>query len=112
MPTVIVEKLEPGMVIKADVRDPLDRLLVAAGTVVTDRHSKILEKWGIRVVDVVGDAGADQKPVSAETVDDAQRVLQDRFHHADLNHPFTAELFNQCVQRKARALAAEVQHAG
>jgi hypothetical protein len=109
MPTVSVEKLEPGMVVKSDVRDPLDRLLIAAGTVVTARHAPILQKWGIKAIEIKGDDLLEkEKIVTPEAQDQAVRSTQSRFRHVDLAHPFMAELMSQCVSRKARLLATEV----
>ncbi len=107
MASVDIESLETGMVLKADVRDPLGRLLVAGGTVVSDRHAQVLRKWGIRVVDVVGDENASESVISEEHRTEAERIVEGRFRHVDLSNPFVVELHHQVVERTARLLAAE-----
>jgi hypothetical protein len=108
MASVSVENLEQGMILAADVRDPLGRLLVAEGTVVTDRHSQILKKWGIHVVEVQADQEDGRADITPEILEKAQHLTRDRFRLCDLEHPCVAELLLLATDRAARRLAAEV----
>ena len=107
MAAVPVDRLEAGMTVATDVRDPLGRLLVAAGTVVTERHSRILVKWGIGAVEIVTGAGQEAPAASPELVAAAREEVGQRFRWTDREHPFVHELFQQVVERRARQLAGE-----
>ncbi len=107
MATISVEELKPGMVLSQDVRDPLGRLLVAAGTVTTPRHAEILKKWGISVVEIESDDDSQGAEVTPEILEKAKESLRPRFRRVDLEHPFMEELFAQCAERLAKKLAEE-----
>ena len=107
MASIPIEKLEPGMTITGDLRDPLGRLLVSAGTVVNERHPQVLQKWGITVVEIGGDEGSDPQDISPEILEDARAREKERFRHNDLDHPFVNELYQQAAERLARTLARE-----
>ena len=59
MPLIEVADASPGMVLSADVHDPHGRLVMRAGTELTDRHVHALRTWGVPQVEVAGDEAED-----------------------------------------------------
>jgi len=107
MPTVSIQDVAPGSILGSNVRDPLGRLLIAAGTALTERHLATLGKWGIFAVDIKDAGEGPKREVTPERLEKARANLKDRFRYVDLDHPFMSELFRECVEREARAMSAE-----
>jgi len=53
MGVVDLADVRAGMVLHADVVQSEDRLLIAAGTELTEKHLRMLSMWGVVEVDVV-----------------------------------------------------------
>ena len=97
MGMVRFDELAAGMVLDADVVTDQGRLLLAAATVLTDHHLRVMRKWGVEEVDVrglqrdnVGDAAASRlEPAVVESITAAVTTL---FGRSDLEHPAVREL--------------------
>lgn len=111
-----VDDLVAGMVIAEEVRDQQGRLLMPAGTALTDRHLRAFSLWGIMTIRVRGEGGADDAEapleLTPEQVAEAEAIVRARFPVADLDHPFVAELLRLAALREARRLALEGRRHG
>lgn len=107
MATINVADLQSGMVLEEDLKSPQGRLLLPAGTVLTERHLSICKIWGVIEAQV---AGVDSEEVEERTLDglDSERLaasrklMARRFAHADMKHPMLRELARQAVKLTAQ----------
>lgn len=103
-------KLEPGMVLAADLKDRNGRFLLGKGVELTSKHLKIIKTWGIVEADI---KGVSEKDVDAKTtahmdpavLELADELTRKRFIHTDLEHEAVRQLFHICVLRKAQEIA-------
>jgi hypothetical protein len=107
MVMVATDLLESGTILKSAVCDRSGRLLLPAGTELTDKHLKIFRTWGISEADI--DNGNEEVAVTSVVtynVDDpvltaeAQREIAALFIHNDPQHPLIQELMRICVERR------------
>lgn len=101
---VSFDSLRPDMVLGVDVLDGGGRLLLPAGTVLTEKHLRYCQMWGIAALEVEGDEAV---PVPEEEIDPellarVEEELRPDFRHTDLEHLFVATLFRHCAQARAR----------
>ncbi|MEE4253731.1 MAG: hypothetical protein V2I50_06785 [Desulfuromusa sp.] len=105
MPLLPTEKLQPLMVLSADLHDRTGRLLAAKGTVLTPKHFLVFKTWGIKEADVIDE----QSKVSEENADSEETTalveatieeLKPLFCHTNLKHPFIIELLHLVAQKK------------
>lgn len=105
MPVVSVDQAMPGMVLSGPVTDRRGRLLIPAGQALSDKHVNALRMWGIASLEIEGDEEVEPVvAVSSEAVEAARVSLQPLYRHADLTHPFLRQLFEYCVERKAKEI--------
>ncbi len=112
---VLVDDLQPGMPVAEDVFDQQGRMLMPAGTELTERHLRACQLWGItglrvRAAGLPGEAAA-QGP-TPEQYAAAEAEIERRFRNTDRNHPLIVELARLCIIRAAERAAGEGgQHA-
>jgi hypothetical protein len=105
---VALEQLRPDMALAADIVDGGGRLLLPKGTVLTDKHLRYCQMWGIADADIQGDAAApDAEPPTLDpaALAAAENRLRPRFRHLDLSHPVIAALFRHAAETSARHTA-------
>lgn len=107
MARINMEDVQIGMVLESDVQDRDGRVLLGAGTTLTEKHLKIFKMWGVTEADIRGVAKEDVaaravSKLDPQVVAEVQARLRDRFRHADMDHPFNAELFRLLTIRFAR----------
>ena len=105
-----IEHVIPGMVLVDHVKDRRGRLLIPEGVVLEEGHLRSFRMWGINHVEVHGDepAEADDQP-EPWAIEAAEAELADVFRHADLEHPFIAQLYRCATSRLAREHAKEAR---
>jgi hypothetical protein len=97
MARINLEDVQVGMVLASDVKDRNGRILLGAGTMLTEKHLKIFKMWGVADADI---RGVGKEEVAARAVakldpillKGVEEQLKERFHHTDINHPFNEEL--------------------
>ncbi|MGE0442466.1 MAG: hypothetical protein AB7S39_18440 [Gemmatimonadales bacterium] len=102
---VPLDQLRPDMVLSADLKDAGGRLLLPAGTTLTEKHIRYCQMWGIAEVRIVAEEEAEEE--TAPVIDPArlaaaEAALAPRFGHVDLHHPAIAAVFRYCVQQALR----------
>jgi len=107
---VSIDKLQEGMVLSGDLLNLNDELLLAAGTVLTGRHLRILKTWGVRTVPVVGaDESSEEvagRPVhSAALLAAAEARVHRRLKHVPVGNPVFDQIRALAVQRTADRMA-------
>ncbi len=102
---VTLDNLKTDMVLAADIVDSGGRLLLPNGTVLTDKHLRYCQMWGIADAEVQGteEVAPETDPAfDPAVVAEAEAAVAGRFTHADLSHPAIAALFRHCVDRHLR----------
>ena len=114
MGKILLEALKPGMNLAGDVIERSGRVLLRAGTEITDKHLDILRKWGVTEVDTVGAmpevSPTDLEPADPVTLRESEDIAQKLFRHADREHPAIRELLRLCTFRIARQRSRSGNH--
>ncbi len=103
-----VDDLHPGVPVVEDVYDQQGRLLMSAGTELTERHLRACQLWGITRVRVRAEGLAEEAIPEGPTPEQlaaAELATQQRFRNTDPAHPLVMELFRLCVIRAADCAA-------
>jgi len=110
MGVVDLADVRAGMVLHADVMQSEDRLLIAAGTELTDKHLRTLAMWGVVEVDIQGLSRADLIAKAAAAMTPGERAavetqVQTLFRHNDRGHPLIERLVELTTMRLIRQAA-------
>lgn len=89
MPQIELIKAEPGMVLASDVTGPGDKILVTAGSVLSERHIETLKTRDISEVNV---KQSSTKPRKNEIDPELLEIVKQRFRENDSDHPFINRL--------------------
>lgn len=103
-----VDDLHPGIAVVEDVYDPQGRLLMSAGTELTERHLRACQLWGITRVRVRAEGLPPETEAGGPTpeqIAQAELETRARFRNTDPAHPLVVELFRLGVIRAADRLA-------
>lgn len=107
MGKVNLDDIKPGMKIEKDVQDRSGRVLLRAGTEITERHLNIFRTWGVTEADIesmsreeVAAPGA--REPDPEALQAAEAFIDPLFAHTDSNHAAVRELKRVCVLRHVR----------
>ena len=114
MGIINVAELRPDMVLAQDLRNPFGRFLLAKGTRLQPKHFRILEMWGAIEANI---DGVTQKDVEADStahldpavIEEAEKVVSERFGHTDLEHAAIRELFRICSLRKTEEISGKTE---
>lgn len=104
MGAINLENIQPGMILARDAKDLNGRILLAAGTEITEKHLRVFKIWGVSEAEIVG---IDQEDVAAKTaaqvdpanLKDAEEKTQKLFVFVDKSHPAISELMRLTVSR-------------
>jgi len=109
---VNLEDLVPGMVLAEDAMHMNGRVLLSAGSCLTERHIKIFKTWGLMEAYIRG--GGDKQPgnkalgnIDPEIVQQATAAVMPYFDHMDRDSEIIAELFKICVRIRAESMVKE-----
>src|SRR5262245_26060310 len=107
---VSLDDLKPGMTLAADLQEPGGRLLLPAATVLTDRHLRYFQMWGVGEADIACDgsepSAGDASLADPALVAEAEANMASHFRHTDTSHPVVSQVLRHCVSREIRRLAA------
>ena len=97
MAHISLKHVQPGMVLAADAVATGNRLLLRAGSEITEVHLQTLRMWDIAGVDVQGVSREDVVARAAAQLDAATRdaieaEIDTHFRFADRSHPLIDEL--------------------
>jgi hypothetical protein len=104
---LLTDNLTAGMVLSANVYARTGRLLLGAGTELTDKHIYIFRIWGVVEVDISGWDEEGGNPTTDNLIDmeswsNAEAAIRPLFCHADLTHPGMQELLRLGILRRAQ----------
>jgi len=108
MALITTDDLAAGMLLKSAVNDRNGRLLLPAGTELSDKHLKIFRTWGVTSADIDGVDESADNPCSTsfdfsgdpQKIEAVQALMAQRFVGNDPFHPMIAELIKICTTRK------------
>ena len=101
---VSLENLRPDMTLAADIVDGLGRLLLPGGTVLTEKHLRYCQMWGVMEADIAGDEPIEDPEMVAldpAALAAAEAEVRPLFRHCNLTHPVVDALFKHCVHARA-----------
>ena len=99
------------MVLAEDAVHLTGRVLLKAGSELTDRHIKMFKSWGLTeaIVENTGSDGSDEDRVHDEVTNEvfqrAEKTVAELFRYTDLEFPPTAELYKICINEQIKKLA-------
>ncbi len=98
MAKVLLDNVEIDMELNSDVVDRQGRVLLKKGIILTEKHLRVFNTWGVLEVDIKGDIEVDEikKHYPAELVEAATQHVTNQFQHNDLSHPVIKILFDYC----------------
>ena len=105
MPLIRISCIKPDQEVANDVKDRSGRILLSAGTRLTEKTIKIIKSWGVMEIDVLGDVPETTPDVEFSNIDtgifqSVELELSNRFRFLNKNHPFIQELYDICLQRE------------
>ena len=105
MPVLRLGQLHVGMELEGDVLDRNGQPLVRAGTILSEKDLRRFKMWGVTEFDIVSDDDQAEEPLT--TIDPAlleryKPEVRALFKHTNLEHPFIAQLFHECLVRYAQ----------
>lgn len=107
MAKIKVHELEAGMELASDVHDPNGRFLIGEGCVLSEKHLKALQAWGVLSVDIAGVEGVESKltrQVSPEILENVRAGVRARFRDGFEKQTFMQELFMEVVNHECEIL--------
>ena len=112
MGQITLTDVRAGTVLRADVLAAEGRLLLEAGTALTESHLRVLSMWGVAQVDVEGVSQADLAERALADLAPADRAAVDRrvralFRHNDPGDPIIGELIQLATMRLVRQARGE-----
>jgi hypothetical protein len=104
---VAIESLETGMVLASDVHDRSGRMLLGAGSELTQKHLIIFRTWGVLDADIAGQGSVEASDQIPEDVDPlelaaAEQALAPLFRYTNRLHPAIIELMWLAALRKVQ----------
>ncbi|MGI6461246.1 MAG: HDOD domain-containing protein [Candidatus Hydrogenedentales bacterium] len=108
MPRMSRRDVKAGMILDRDVTNPRGQLLIASGTVLTEKHISALQLWGISLLHIRSSEDEQDAetaaPVSQEALERGRERARAAFaqNHERLTHPFFEALLPHVALRYAR----------
>ncbi len=96
MSTILLDDVETGAILAADVADRNGRVLLKAGVCLNEKHIRTLRTWGVLEVNIEGD----DIPTQADNhypeswLTEANEHAVEHFRHCPLDHPFVSALID------------------
>lgn len=109
MARIGVDLMQPGMLLRSDVRDITGRLILKAGEVITGRHLFIFRAWGVTEAEIeMSEEQSGQRDLPAcdpALMAQTEAELRKIFIHTNQDDPLIQELFSLVVTRRCRILS-------
>ncbi len=90
MPLLEIQNVIPGMMTEDPVRNAKGQILIAKGSVLSERHLKILKTWGISSIQVIGSES--EHPPEDLDYESVREHIENRFKLNTSSHPFLDNL--------------------
>ena len=110
MGLISLNNLKPGMVLHADVLDPQGKVLLTAGSTITEKHIVIFKRWEIAEADIEN-VNEDELVQSEESKLDPRllRLAQETgatiFRFNDSKHPAIKKLMELFIKTEVKNLS-------
>ncbi len=100
MAKISTQNVQPGMIVKKDIKDKNGRLLLPQNSQLEEKHIRILKIWGIYEVDIDQAEEEEEKNLQSSnlTVQDikyASKIIRPKYANTNTNHPCIREIFKQ-----------------
>lgn len=102
-----IDDIKPGMKLEKDVQERSGRVLLRAGTEITERHLNIFRTWGVAEADIESMSREEVAAQAAREVDPeamlaAEAYLDPLFARSNQDHVAIREVKRVCVLRHIR----------
>ncbi len=104
MRIIVIEELQPGMVLAKPAVNAKNQVLLGAGIAVTPRHLEVLRNFGVLEVAVEGDAPP-EPPIDPRLLNQVEDEMRPAFARANLRHPAMQELYRLALLARVRRAA-------
>ncbi|NOZ38329.1 MAG: hypothetical protein GXP11_09770 [Gammaproteobacteria bacterium] len=96
MEKILLDNVETGMELDADVVDQQGRVLLKAGVILNEKHLRVFNTWGILEISIKGgvESKEEKKNYPPELIEEANQLAKIHFQHNDISHPVIKELFD------------------
>lgn len=117
MAKISLDNITAGMVLASDAKERSGRVLLRAGTELTERHLNIFKTWGVTEADIesvtpdeaaVNAAAEATSQIDPQVLEKAEKYVDALFALSDKTQPPIRELMRICTLRKARLFAREM----
>ena len=108
MATIRLKHLELGALLSDDVKDINGRMLLKAGSEITEKHLKILKTWGVTEVAIVGEDPPENEieielsEVAPELMKQVEQSIDKYFILCNKEHPVNRELRGYMIIKKVK----------
>lgn len=106
MARILLDQVQPGMVLDQPVTNANGRMLIPTGSELSEKHIKAMKMWGIPDVSVKGaDDGNNGGTggIDPQKLEAAQASLADAFRHTNQDLPAMQEIYKLAVIQHARS---------
>lgn len=104
MRLIVIEELQPGMVLAKPATNPKNQVLLGAGIAVTEKHIEVMRNFGVVEVSVEGDAPP-EPPIDPRLLEQIENALRPAFSRTNLKHPAIQEIYRQALMVRIRRAA-------
>lgn len=104
MRLIVIEDLQPGMILHKPATNPKNQVLLGAGIAVTEKHIETLRNFGVVEVAVEGEAPV-EPPIDPRLLEEVESVMRPAFSRANLKHPAVQEIYREALKARLRRAA-------
>jgi hypothetical protein len=110
MGLISLNNLKPGMVLHTDVLEPHGKVLLTAGSTITEKYIGIFRTWGISEADIENVdenelVQAEEAELDPQLLRIAQETGATRFRYNDRKHPAIKKLMELFIKTEAEKLS-------
>ncbi|MGK9368666.1 hypothetical protein ACSSWA_07180 [Melioribacter sp. Ez-97] len=99
---ISIDEIKNGMVLAEDIKNRYGQLLIAAETVLNEKHVRLLKTWGVSVISIVGE-GEEKVVITEEEKEQKKKELLKEIGWKPDN-PFEEDLINMAAEHKLEQL--------
>lgn len=106
MARILLDQVHPGMVLDQPVTNANGRMLIPAGSELSEKHIKAMKMWGIPDVSIKGADEANNNVtggVDPQKIEAAKAALVETFRHTNQDLPAMQEIYRLAVIQHARS---------
>jgi hypothetical protein len=109
---VLIDQLQPGMILEEPVKESFGRVLLPAGSEINEKSFRLIKMWGVIDVIIKNPDEEEQGPspldvVSPKIQAEAAEAVSTLFKHTDRSTPLMEEFFRLALHYQIKAMVKE-----